>query len=135
MQRVQSYVQFVALSNMQIHAPYSHASEVCNSEKMSYHEILKQTNRSYGRALLLSKAESAHQRCLLILYFDMNDFDKYIQIWPQDQNGNSTGLYKGRILVTLRHILGSSALHLIKIVSFHDLSTLINTRRIVQAGL
>jgi len=36
-QRVQSYVQFVALSNMQIHAPYSHASEVCNSEKMSYH--------------------------------------------------------------------------------------------------
>ena len=53
----------------------------------------------------------------------------------RDQDINSNGLYKGGILVTVRHILGSSALHLMKIVLFHDLSTLINATRIVQADL
>ena len=38
--------------------------------------------RSYDKALLSSKAAPAPQRCLLFFYFDMNDFDKYIQIWP-----------------------------------------------------
>ena len=55
----------------------------CNSEKMSYHEILKKTNRGFPEPM----AKPCYHRKLhqhirgVYFYFDMNDFDKYIQIW------------------------------------------------------
>ena len=112
---------------------------VCNSEKMSYHEILKQKNRGFPEPMAKPcYHRKLHQHirgvyCSFILIWMIS-----INIYKSGSRGqdiNSNGLYKGRTLVTLRHILGSSALHLMKIVLFHDLSTLINARRIVQAGL
>lgn len=124
---------------MQIYAPECHSSEVCNSEKMLYHSVLKQTNRGFPEPM----AKPCYHRKLH--QYIRGVYYSFILIWlisiniyksgSRDQDINSNGLYKGRILVTLRHILGSSVLHLIKIVLFHDVSTLINARRIVQAGL